>query len=264
MLAKLLKYDFKNMGTTIIPMYLCLALFAALDRVIHFLQKSDVFSQVKAVKYIANYTQVFLVIGLISLFLMVLVVGIHYYKDNIMRDEGYLMHTLPVSAYQLVASKIITFLFYVALSAVAAYLILAFDFENLCWYRKVYTDILSFMSKSKAIFLCVNVGVYILVYLAFCIQTGYLAINIGYSYNSRLRPVAIVAVIMLFLMISKSGELLIVYFCGRAGYMNMDIENITMEAIQALFLSVNSLYAVLSVVCYTLAGRWLQKHLDLD
>ena len=264
MLAKLLKYDIKNLRTTIVPMYLCLALFAVLDRVIHLLKKSDVFSKIKAVEHIANFTQIFLLIGLFSLFIMVFIVGVHYYKKNIMRDEGYLMHTLPVSAYQLVASKIITFLCYIALSAVVVYLILALDFGDLCWYQKVYTDILGFMSKSQALFLCVNVGVYVLVYLAFCILLGYLAINIGYTYNGKLRPVAIVAVIMLFLIISKSGELLVVYFCERAGYTDTDIETIPMEAIKTLFLSLNSLYAVLSVVCYTLAGRWLQRRLDLD
>lgn len=271
MLAKLLKYDIKNQGTTIIPMYLCLALFAVLDRVIHLLQKSDAFSKVKAVKDIAFYTQVFLIVGLCSLFLMVLIIGILYYRDNIMRDEGYLMHTLPVSSYQLLASKIITFLCYVTLSAVVSYLILALDFGNLCWYQKVYTDILGFMSKSKALFLCVNVGISVFVSLAFCILLGYLAINIGYTYNGKLRSMVIVAVIMLFLIISKSGEMLVVYFCERAGYTNMatitidtDMATITIEAMQPFFLAVNSLYAVLSVVCYTLAGRWLQKRLDLD
>lgn len=264
MLVKLLKYDIKNLGATIIPMYLCLALFALLDRVIHLVQESDVFSKVKAVENIANYTQIFLLTGVLGLFLMVLVVGIHYYKDNVMQDEGYLMHTLPVSAYQLVAGKILAFLCYMVLSALAAYLILALDFGNLCWYRKVFVDVLGFMSKSKAIFLCVNTGVYILVYLSFCILMGYLAINIGYSYGGKLRPVLIVAVIILSLTVGKVGELLIVFFCARAGYMNMDMETITMEALQALFLSVNSLYAVLSVLCYALAGRWLQKHLNLE
>lgn len=270
MLAKLLKYDIKNLGTTIIPMYICLAIFTALERIIYLLQKSNAFKGAWAMTYIAGYTRIFLFAGLGGLFLMILIAGIHYYKDNIMRDEGYLMHTLPVSAYQLVASKIITFLCYIALSVVFTYLMLAITFGNLFWYRELYTDVLGFMSKSRALFLCVNIGIYTFVYLAFCILMGYLAMNIGFTYKGKWRPAVILAVIMLFLIISKSGELLIVDFCERAGYMDAvdtDIvtgETLTAEAMQTLFLSINSLYAVLSVVCYALAGRWLQKHLNLD
>lgn len=264
MLAKLLKYDFKNLGTTIIPMYVCLAIFAVLDRVVHFLQKTEAFSNIKEVEYIANFTQVFLMIGLFCLFIMVLVIGINYYKDNIMRDQGYLMHTLPVSAYHLVTSKILSFLCYIVFSAIVCYFILAIDFGNICWYRKVYNDVFAFISTSKAVFLCVNMGVYSFIYLAFCILLGYLSINIGFTVSGKIRPVAIVAVIMLFMIIGKCGELLMVYFLSRAGYTNMDLATVPMEVLQTLFVSLGSLYVVLSVLCYVLSVRWLGNHLNLD
>lgn len=264
MLAKLLKYDFKNLGTTIVPMYLCLAILAVFDRIIHFLQKTDVFSKIKAVEHIAFFTQLFLMIGLLCLFVMVLLIGVHYYRDNIMQDEGYLMHTLPVDTYQLVASKLLSFLGYIILSVIVCYFILAIDFGNICWYQKVFTDVLGFMSKSNAVSIIVNMGVYMFIYLAFCILVGYLAINIGYTLGGRMRPIAMVAVIMLFVIIGKCGELLVVYFLARAGYTNMDLATVPMEVFQISFGSISSLYAVLSVVCYVLAVRWLGHHLNLD
>ncbi len=264
MLVKLFKFDFKNLGTTIIPIYLCLAIFAVFDRIIHFLQKADALSGIKAVEYMANFTQVFLMIGLFCMFLLVLVIGVHYYKDNIMRDQGYLMHTLPVDTYQLVASKLLSFLGYIILSVIVCYFILALDFGNICWYRKVFTDVLGFMSKSKAVSLIVNMGAYMFIYLAFCILLGYLAINIGYTVNGRMRPIVIVAVIMLFLIIGKCGELLGIYFFARAGYTNMDLATVPLDAFQIVFVSISSLYAVLSVLCYALAVRWLGHHLNLD
>lgn len=264
MLAKLLKYDFKNLGTTFFPMYLCLAILAVFDRIIHFLQKTDVFSKIKTVERIANFTQIFLMIGLLCLFMMVLLIGVHYYEDNIMKDEGYLMHTLPVDTYQLVASKLLSFLGYIILSVIVCYFILAIDFGNICWYRKVFTDVLGFMSKSKAVSLIVNMGAYMFIYLAFCILVGYLAINIGYTVNGRMRPIATVVVIILFIIIGKCGELTAVYFLARAGYTDMDLATVPLKVFQILFVSISSLYAVLSVLCYALAGRWLSHHLNLD
>lgn len=264
MLAKLLKYDFKNMGTTIIPMWLCLAIFAIFDRGIHLLQKVDVFSEVKAMDYIANFTQIFLMIGLFCLFIMVLVIGIHYYKDNIMGDQGYLMHTLPVNAFQLVASKILSFLCYIVFSVIVCYFILAFDFGNIRWYQKVYSDVFAFISSSKAVILCVNVGVYAFIYLSFCILMGYLAINIGYTVSGKMRPIAVCAVVMLFMIIGKCGELLVVFFFVHAGYGDMDLAVIPVEAVQTLFVSISCLYAALSIICYALSIRWLGQHLNLD
>lgn len=264
MLVKLLKYDIKNLGITIFPMYLCLVVFAVFDRIIQLLKKTDALSGIKAVGYMANFTQLFLVIGLSLLPLMVLVIGVNYYKDNIMRDEGYLMHTLPVNAYQLVASKLLSFLGYVIFSVIVCYFILALDYGDIRWYQKAHTNFLAFMSPSDALIFCVNMGVYMFIYMAFGILVGYLAINIGYSVNGRMRSIAVVAVIILFVIIGKCGELLALYFLARAGYTDMDMATVPLEVFQIFFVSISSLYAVLSVLCYALAGRWLSHHLNLD
>lgn len=265
MLVNLLKYDFKRMRSTIIPMYLCLFIFAVFDRVIYYLQKSDAFSKIRAMDFIANFTHIFLMIGLFGLFIMVLVIGVNYYKDNIMRDQGYLMHTLPVKAYQLVLSKLLSFLWYIICSAVVCYFILALDFGNIRWYQKIYTDIMMVhMNPTKALFLCVNIGLYVIIYLSFCILLGYLSINIGYTVSGKLRPIAIVAVIMLFLMIGKGGELVVVLFFACTGHANLDLAEVPLQAVQTLFISINSIYTVLLILCYVLSVRWLNHHLNLE
>ena len=264
MLIKLLKYDFKNLRTTIVPIYLCLVIFAVFDRIIHFFQKTDALSGIKVVEYMAKFTQVFLIVGLCSMFLIVLIMEVLYYKDNIMKDEGYLMHTLPIKPYQLVASKLLSFLCYIIFSLIVCYFILALDYGNIRWYQKAYTNFLGFMSPSDALIFCINMGIYVFIYLAFFILMGYLAINIGYTLNGKMRPIATVAVVMLFLTIGKCGELLLVYFLARAGYINMDLETVPLEVFQTVIVSISSLYAVLSVLCYALAVRWLGHHLNLD
>lgn len=265
MLVKLLKFDIKRMRSTIIPMYLCLFILAVFDRVVHLLQKTDALSKIKAIEHIANSTQIFLMIGLLCLFFMVLVIGVNYYRENIMRDQGYLMHTLPVDAYQLVLSKLLSFLGYIICSAVVCYFILAVDFGNIRWYQKIYTDIMMVhMNPTKALCFCVNMGVYVIIYLSFCILLGYLAINIGYTVSGKLRPIAIVAVLMLFLMIGKGGELAVALFFIHAGYTNLDLAEVPLQAVQTLFISISCLYTVLSILCYVLAVRWLNRHLNLD
>ena len=103
MLGKLLKYDFRSMGKQFAFIWPAALVMALLNRfTIGSLDSSDVtrelFSGVAMLVYVAI---------LIALFVIALIFVIQRFYLGLLGDEGYLMFTLPVHPWQLIASKAI-------------------------------------------------------------------------------------------------------------------------------------------------------------
>ena len=116
MLAKLLKYDFKSMLKTFVPLWLVLLVVSGVN---HFIlgspnalaQEMDLFSALMILLYV-------LLIVAVMVVTIVLIV-VRFYQ-GLLKDEGYLMFTIPVPTWQLIASKLISALVISLLSVVAA------------------------------------------------------------------------------------------------------------------------------------------------
>ncbi len=113
MLKKLLKYDLRSAGRLIGILYLAVlavsVLVGILFRVSIFQENADAFSAMGSVGAgIAALTSVAIYVVLIIVMMVMTVIMIirHFYR-NMIKQEGYLMHTLPVPAWMHVASKTI-------------------------------------------------------------------------------------------------------------------------------------------------------------
>lgn len=104
MLSKLLKHEFRATGRVMLPIYaavLALAVLANLS--IRFIQNTgSTFLRILFGLLIAAF-----VVSIIAAAIMTLVMMITRFYRNLLKDEGYLMHTLPVSVHGLVWSKLI-------------------------------------------------------------------------------------------------------------------------------------------------------------
>ena len=104
MLSKLLKHEFRATGRTMLPVYAAVVVLAVLanvsirvmDRSVHTLL--TIFCGL----IIAAF-----VVGIIAAGIMTVVMMIKRFYTNYLKDESYLMHTLPVSVHELVWSKMI-------------------------------------------------------------------------------------------------------------------------------------------------------------
>lgn len=108
MLGKLLKYEFKSTARTFFPLYLVLLGFALLSRfslagMEDIRMSQNEFLSVFFVIAIFGYVLVIFSVVMITF----LVIVQRFYK-NMTGDEGYLMHTLPVSTHKLIQAKIIS------------------------------------------------------------------------------------------------------------------------------------------------------------
>lgn len=118
MLGKLLKYDFKSMFRVFVPLWLALLAVSVIN---HFTTRSR-----SAVGVLGGLPQAVFMILYVGLVIAVMVVSIALiimrFYSGLLKDEGYLMFTLPVRPWQLISSKCIVATVVSILSLIAAFL----------------------------------------------------------------------------------------------------------------------------------------------
>ena len=112
MLGKLLKYELKATSRVFIPLYIAILVVSIVNGLSLNL---EIFN-------IQGLATIILMCLFISLFVITIVVTIQRFNKNLLKDEGYLMYTLPVSSKHLVLSKYLTSLIWTFLSFVVAFL----------------------------------------------------------------------------------------------------------------------------------------------
>ena len=112
MLGKLLKYELKATSRVFVPLYIAILVVSIVNGLSLNL---EIFN-------IQGLATIILMCLFISLFVITIVVTIQRFNKNLLKDEGYLMFTLPVSSKHLVLSKYLTSLIWTFLSFVVAFL----------------------------------------------------------------------------------------------------------------------------------------------
>ena len=98
MLGKLLKYELKATSRVFIPLYIAILVVSIVNGLSLNLE----------ILNIQGLATIVLMCLFISLFVITIVVTIQRFNKNLLKDEGYLMFTLPVSSKHLVLSKYLT------------------------------------------------------------------------------------------------------------------------------------------------------------
>jgi hypothetical protein len=113
MLGKLLKYEFKSTVRTFGILYLALCVVAGLGALsFQFNEVSPTMIPVGLFLFIYTF-----LIG--AVFFVTLYMIIQRFSRNLLQEQGYLMHTLPVHKWQLILSKLIAALCWMILSMIA-------------------------------------------------------------------------------------------------------------------------------------------------
>lgn len=113
MLGKLIKHELKATNRLLVPLYLALLGISIIN---HFLFPSAINGGFLGL-FVGFLIVAQVVLAIAILFTTIIFMIIRFYK-NLLGDEGYLMFTLPVKAYQLIISKLIVTLFWLVISLV--------------------------------------------------------------------------------------------------------------------------------------------------
>lgn len=259
MLTKLLKYDFKSLFRVMIPIYIVSFLLAILTRGLNLLtERVSIFSIPSA------FISALFVFSIIAIPLLTFVYTILKFYQNLIKDEGYLMHTLPVSKNSLVLSKSISALCFLAISCFVAIGILFTGVYGIWFDHKVFSLFGEMWGIINHNFIILIV---ILMALGFIMQQimYYAAIALGQKHNSKKIVYSIVYGIVLYNINQIASVILLLpmmFSSKYQKYLQMDMP--PMDFMNG-YLIANIILSVLFVLLYHyLTVRTLEKKLNLE
>lgn len=131
MLGKLIKYEFKATARNLLPVYIALMVLSIITKIFWGVNGfRDGGATVSGITEFIRVMSMFLyVIIFIAAIVMTVVIIIQRFYKNLLKDEGYLMNTLPVTPAMNIASKLITSiigLFICSLVSVFSIMLLAY------------------------------------------------------------------------------------------------------------------------------------------
>ena len=182
MLCKLLKYDLKSMFKTFVPLWVAVLLASLANRFIAELQGSGGMSDASPL-FISAMVYFGLLMGVMVLCVLLI---IQRFYNGLLRDEGYLMFTLPVKPWQLIASKGIASTLIVCLSGVFAVLsvfVMAFN-ATFTQFMDEFLMLLGDFTGELWLFL-LSLCIYILVNIIAAVMQVYTAMSLGHLANKN-------------------------------------------------------------------------------
>ena len=257
-LSKLLKYDLRANLKIFLFIWPAILVFGLLERVALMAELP-----VKISAIFVNLTTVLFVLAVIAACVFALVISVIRFYSGLLRDEGYLMFTLPVRPWQLVLSKFLTALLTLVVTGLVSFVSVGILFGGI---RGLLPSIRTSLEQSfggiingwgialLVLLVVVQVAVSVLqIYLSCSIGHLFRRKRILFAINVVLETVAVTSIIVLsnfepfcrFLVQLSAGM-------SAPGMFN-------------LFIGVMlALLAVLGIVYFFVTERILRRHLNLE
>lgn len=272
MLGKLLKYEFKSTGRILLPLYGALLVMSVLmgEGVGEWMGKIPWGSW-----YGVVYGLMMLLYGCVfgaALVVTVLLLIQRFYK-NLLRDEGYLMNTLPVAPWQNVAAKLICATVWSVVGIGAATLsVFLMGMDGADWWAFFHDfgQIMAMMTEEYGanlpIFL-LEIVLSVLVALAQSIVSVYLALAIGHTANRAKIMWSVVAYVGIG-VVEYLGAMVLVWLDGKlhlADYvMQVILRNDEVLVAHGLIDGFSLLNVLLGGVMFVATAWILKRRLNLE
>lgn len=205
MLRKLLKYDLKATSRVFFPVYLVVIVLAVLATISNYvtaytLADADVGNGL-AVLFMVLYGIALVVLPFLTVFFCMR----HFY-DNFFKDEGYLMHTLPVTPAKLIWSKVITggvwSLATSVVSAISGSILISgvkgIEMLNLPQLFSRAVDILPNTTAEDVVTAILSVAIMLTILICFLLML-YAALSVGSLVPKHHRGITVLMIIAFFL-----------------------------------------------------------------
>ena len=219
----------------------------------------------------------FVILCIVSLF-MVVVFAITRFNNNLFKDEGYLMHTLPVKPWEHIVSKIIASYIWFILSLIVIAIGISIVTCSFSWISDIIYELRhSFMEefsgqnefdifmqkvvRNMMIYFTVTMILYpamLLIYIYFCIAVGSL-------FNGHRTLMAVIT----FFAVNTVSQIIISVFMISVGYFSIAANpNVTPIEIMGVFNKLMIFSAVFSLILYSvmayITNYIMSKKLNLE
>ncbi|HCW52813.1 MAG TPA: ABC transporter permease [Clostridium sp.] len=267
MLKKLIKYEFKATGRTILPLYGGLLIFAIILRMFH--NNSEIldstFSKLALMLSIFVYGFIMAAVFIATFFIIV-----QRYHKNLLGDEGYLMHTLPVMPYKNIISKLITSSIWSIISCIIAVLSILILFVDKSFINSFFNffipNIKDAFNELGGISYIISLEMIILGLLEliqFILQL-YASISLGHLFNSAKILLSVVAFIALSTLEGFISSNLFIGLNNLLNIPSLSFISDSLNNLSWLFMACISIKFIYSCIYFFITNYLLKNKLNLE
>ena len=211
MFGKLLKYDFRSMWKQFAFIWPAALVLAVVNRfTLDGLGSSSSVGETTAGVAMLVYVAI-----LIAMFIIAVIFTIQRFYTGLLGDEGYLMHTLPVKPWQLVASKLLCAVaataVNVAVAILSMLLIIPWSKEDVQEVLQAFRYLFSHwnIQATEMTVAVLEFALCTLVSLAVGYLHLYLAMALGHLFNKNRAAMSVAAFIALQVVVSILGNMIL-------------------------------------------------------
>lgn len=283
MLSKLLKYEMMSTGRIFGVCYIGVLVTALLFRLLGALawdygNELDTVQGFLAIpNIVAGLSMMMYVVMVVAVIVVTIIFILQRFYKNLLTGEGYLMHTLPVTAAQHIWSKLIAAVIWTILSSIVVVLsvcVLSMTGELLAAFIEEWREFLAVFRIYFGIpfsLIALECVVVLVVSIAVSILEVYLAIMLGHQAAKHKIAMAVVAYVgisvVLNIIFSIGLNLLLVsaYGLHLMDWLGRIAENMTpMQWLQVMLLGSLVLNLIMGIVFYVITERLMRRNLNLE
>lgn len=258
MLGKLIKHDYKATYKTQCGMYILLFLLSLIAMVGKILQ-----TEFPGNIVLTTVTPVFTVTSIIArvaVFAVTMIMSVLRYRRNVLKDEGYLMHTLPVKKWEILVSKLIVPYSWMIVNVAAVVLSIALEKRSFDFLRAITLEINAMEITTGVMVLFV---VAIALSLLSSLSLFYLCLNAGYSFSKDRDLMSFVMYIVLYIInqiVNTVGMGIILITTG----IEIDTEVFPVDYFTTVFTITLVMTTLMCIVYNGISVYLLNKKLNLE
>lgn len=274
MLGKLLKYEFKSTSRLLGIIYLAILVMSVVIGISCRSMLQEVFSNVDVYTSDPSAGRIVSTIAMVSIYviLVIALVIITYYfiierfYKSMLKGEGYLMHTLPVSTWELVACKTISGFVWSILGSVVIFLSVFLILASGGVWNTVISEVMNDLASFSDYYLNLHTGLWIvssIVNVIRLILTFYVAMAIGGAakkHKMLYSVLAFIVILIIMRVIAAIGNFGMLSQIMSAEYIDSDFE-LSVNAYMVKNMIFNIIYAVIFFIGTTF---FLKKRLNLE
>ena len=259
-LSKLLKYDLRANLKIFLFIWPAILVFGLLERIALMAELP-----VKISAIFVNLTTVLFVLAVIAACVFALVISVIRFYSGLLRDEGYLMFTLPVRPWQLVLSKLLTALLTLVVTGLVSFVSVGILFGGI---RGLLPSIRTSLEQSfGGIINGWGIALLVLLVVVSVLQI-YLSCSIGHLFRRKRILFAVLfyyAINVVLETVAVTSIIVLSNFEPFCRFLVQLSAGMSAPGMFNLFIGVMlALLAVLGIVYFFVTERILRRHLNLE
>ncbi|NFG61145.1 MULTISPECIES: ABC transporter permease [unclassified Clostridium] len=265
MLGKLMKYETKATGRVLLPLYAALLIFALINKI--FMNNDFSVIDRNTLGGIPAFLSIFAYVAtMIAVFVVTFFVIIQRFYKNILGDEGYLMHTLPVAPWQNICSKLLVAIIWSIVSGIVAMLsVLILTFNSNALNPDLFRDICNAFSLLYAQYGISGymVGLEFIIAALSQLSMGilmiYASISIGHLFNKRKILSSFGAFIVLNIIMNTIISTIAIIFADKYSGSMISWNISSLNQVHEFFIG-GILFHLFFFICYFLITNYIIKN----